>query len=167
MKLQGLNALITGGSQGLGREIAEHYVREGANVVLCARDEKTLLATRDELRQMAGPERKIAARACDVSSERQVNELVAFALNELGSLQILVNNAGIYGPMGPTESVPLAEWIHAIEVNLYGVLLPCRALIPHLKQAGTARSSFCRVAARPIRCPTSAATRPRKRPWCA
>ena len=136
MKLQGLNALITGGSQGLGREIAEHYVREGANVVLCARDEKTLLATRDELRQLAGPERKIAARACDVSSERQVNELAAFALNELGSLQILVNNAGIYGPMGPTESVPLAEWIHAIEVNLYGVLLPCRALIPHFKQAG-------------------------------
>jgi NAD(P)-dependent dehydrogenase (short-subunit alcohol dehydrogenase family) len=62
--------------------------------------------------------------------------LVAFAQAELGSLQVLVNNAGIYGPMGPTESVPWTEWTRALEINLYGVLLPSRALIPHFKQGG-------------------------------
>ena len=101
---------------------------------MCA-GEKELSATRDEL---AGkfPAQKVLARTCDVSSEAQVNELVAFALRELGSLHALVLNAGIYGPMGPTESVSLAEWRRALDINLYGVLLPCRAVIPHFKKAG-------------------------------
>jgi NAD(P)-dependent dehydrogenase (short-subunit alcohol dehydrogenase family) len=135
MKLKGINTLITGGSQGLGKEIATHFLREGANVVLCARTERDLFATRDEL---AGqfPSQKVLAKACDVSSESQVNGFVAFALRELGALQTLVLNAGIYGPMGAVESVSLGEWRRAMDINLYGVLLPCRALIPHFKKAG-------------------------------
>jgi NAD(P)-dependent dehydrogenase (short-subunit alcohol dehydrogenase family) len=135
MKLKNLNALITGGSQGLGKTIAEHFLREGANVVLCARSEKDLSATRDELAEKF-PAQKVAAKTCDVANESQVNELVAFVLNHLGSLEALVLNAGIYGPMGPTESVPLDEWRRAMDINLFGVLLPSRAVIPHFKKAG-------------------------------
>ena len=135
MKLKGINALITGGSQGLGQEIATHFLREGANVVLCARTEKDLFAARDALARQF-PSHKVLAKTCDVSSEPQVNCLVAFALRELGSLQALVLNAGIYGPMGAVESVSLEEWRRAMDINLYGVLLPCRALIPHFKKAG-------------------------------
>ena len=135
MKLNNLNALITGGSQGLGKTIAEHFLREGANVVLCARSEKDLSATRDELTKKF-PAQKVSAKTCDVSNEAQVNELVAFVLRELGSLDALVLNAGIYGPMGPTESVELDEWRRALDINLFGVLLPCRAVIPHFKMAG-------------------------------
>jgi 3-oxoacyl-[acyl-carrier protein] reductase len=132
MKLKNLNALVTGGSQGLGKVIAENFLREGANVAICARGEKELFATRDELAKNF-PTQKVFAKTCDVSNETQVNELVAFALRELGSLDALVLNAGIYGPMGATESVDLAEWKRALEINLYGVLLPCRAAIPHFK----------------------------------
>ena len=135
MKLKNLNALITGGSQGLGKVIAGHFLREGANVVLCARSEKDLSATRDELAKKF-PAQKVFAKTCDVANESQVNELVAFALRELGSLDALVLNAGIYGPMGPTESVSLDEWRRAIDINLFGVLLPCRAVIPHFKKTG-------------------------------
>lgn len=135
MKLKGLNAIVTGGSQGLGKAIAEHYVREGANVVLCARNAKELAVTRDEIAKLAGTSQKVLANACDVSSESQVNELVSYAIAELGSLQAVVLNAGVYGPMGPTESVDLDEWRRAIDINLFGVLLPCRAVIPHFKQA--------------------------------
>jgi 3-oxoacyl-[acyl-carrier protein] reductase len=135
MKLKGLNALVTGGSQGLGEAIAEHFLRAGANVVICARSEKELLATRAKLAGLF-PAQKILAKTCDVADERQVNALVDFALRELGPLHILVNNAGIYGPKGPTESVDLAAWRQAMEVNLFGVLLPCRAVIPHFKKAG-------------------------------
>ena len=134
MKLKNLNALITGGSQGLGKAIAECFLREGANIVLCARNEKDLSATRDELAKRF-PGQKVAAKTCDVANESQVNELVAFALRELRTLDALVLNAGIYGPMGPTESVPLDEWRRAIDINLFGVLLPCRAVIPHFKKA--------------------------------
>ncbi|HEX5398466.1 MAG TPA: SDR family oxidoreductase [Verrucomicrobiae bacterium] len=136
MKLKNVNALITGGSQGLGRAIAEHFLREGANVVICARGEKELLGTHDELVKKF-PAQRILAKTCDVSNEARVNELVSFALRELGSLQALVLNAGIYGPMGPTESVDLAEWRRAMDINLFGVLLPCRAVIPHFKSCSS------------------------------
>lgn len=136
MKLAGLNALITGGSQGLGRAIAETFVREGASVMLCARDAALLETTRAELTAIAAPGQQVLARACDVSSKQQVNDLAAHAIAEFGAVHVLVNNAGIYGPLGPTESVPLDEWRRAIEINLFGVLLPCRALIPHFKSAG-------------------------------
>jgi 3-oxoacyl-[acyl-carrier protein] reductase len=135
MKLKGINALITGGSQGLGKAIAEHFLHDGANVAICARGKKDLLATRDELAKRF-PLQKVLAKICDVSSETQVNELVAFTLRELGPLHALVLNAGIYGPMGATESVSLQEWRHAMDINLYGVLLPCRAVIPYFKKAG-------------------------------
>ena len=134
MKLKHLNALITGGSQGLGKVIASHYLTAGANVVLCARSEAELVATRDELARQF-PAQKVLARACDVANETQVNALVAYTLQELGSLDALVLNAGIYGPMGDTESVSLDEWRRALDINLFGVLLPCRAVIPHFKKA--------------------------------
>ena len=136
MKLAGLHALITGGSQGLGRVIAETFVREGASVMLCARDAALLENARAELAALAQSGQKVLARACDVSSEQQVNDLAAHAIAEFGAVHVLVNNAGIYGPLGPTESVPLDEWRRAIEINLLGVLLPCRAFIPHFKAAG-------------------------------
>jgi 3-oxoacyl-[acyl-carrier protein] reductase len=134
MKLSGRNALITGASQGLGKAIAEQFLREGANVALCARSGNDLDATRAELAAKF-PSRRIISQACDVSNEGPVNNLVAFALRELGSIEALVLNAGVYGPMGPTENVDLEEWRRGLEINLFGVLLPCRALIPHFKKA--------------------------------
>jgi NAD(P)-dependent dehydrogenase (short-subunit alcohol dehydrogenase family) len=135
MKLKNINALITGGSQGFGKVVAECFLRDGANVVICARTERDLMVTRDELAARF-PAQKVLAQPCDVSDETQVNALAAFVLRDLGSLQVLVLNAGIYGPMGPTESVDFAEWKRAVEINLFGVMLPCRAFIPLFKQAG-------------------------------
>jgi len=133
MKLSGTNAIVTGASQGLGKVIAAQLLRQGAGVMICARDAAMLAATRDELATAGG---KVLAKACDVSDERQVAELTEFALREFGTIHTLVSNAGVYGPMGPTEEVDLGEWKRAIEINLYGTLLPCRALIPHFKKAG-------------------------------
>jgi len=135
MKLKGVHALITGGSLGLGKVIAEHFLREGAQIVICSRNSRELESSRAELASKY-PEARVLARACDVSDESQVNTLVGFARQELGSLEALVLNAGVYGPMGPTESVDLKEWRRAIDINLFGVLLPCRAVIPHFKKAG-------------------------------
>ena len=135
MKLQGRTALITGGSQGLGKAIAEHYLAEGADVAICARNAGDLEATRVAL-AASHPDRRILARSCDVADEEQVATLVAGVLADFGRLDVLVLNAGVYGPMGPTESVDLEAWRRALEINLFGVLLPCRAVIPHFKAAG-------------------------------
>ncbi|MEO6876516.1 MAG: SDR family oxidoreductase [Opitutaceae bacterium] len=133
MKLSGIHAIVTGASQGLGLEIARHFVREGASVALCARDHARLAAAAAELRPLAASGQKIVPLPCDVSDPAAVTAFTTAAITALGSVQVLVNNAGIYGPKGPTESVDFDEWKRAMEINLYGVLLPCRSLIPHFK----------------------------------
>jgi NAD(P)-dependent dehydrogenase (short-subunit alcohol dehydrogenase family) len=136
MKLQGRNALITGASLGLGKEIARRFVLEGASIAICARDAAALNQTAEELRAEAGSGQQVRAKTCDVSSVEQVAELVRFALTELGPLDALVNNAGVPGPKGSTESVDIDAWVRTIEINLYGALIPCQAVIPHFKERG-------------------------------
>jgi len=133
MNLSNRNVIITGASQGLGREIARHYLRAGASIAICGRDEQMLKDAEAELKALARPEQNVFSSVCDVSSEGRVTSFCAAAEDALGPIDVLVANAGIYGPMGPTESVLLEEWTRAIEVNLYGVLLPCRAVIPGFK----------------------------------
>jgi 3-oxoacyl-[acyl-carrier protein] reductase len=131
--LAGKKAIITGANQGLGFEIAKKYVQAGADVMLCARSASLLDAARAELEAMATPGQKIAAHVADVSAEADVQVVVAKTLKELGGCHILVNNAGIYGPKGEIESVDWAEWVKAIEINVYGSILMCRVLLPHFK----------------------------------
>jgi len=136
MKLSGTNAIITGANQGLGLEIARHFLREGASVALCARDAAKLAAAVAELQPLATAGQKIFSAPCDVSEPDSVKTFFAAAIAALGSIQVLVNNAGIYGPKGPSDTVDFAEWKRAIEINLYGVMLPTQAIVAHLKAQG-------------------------------
>lgn len=131
--LSGRNALITGASQGLGLAIAKAYVEAGASVMLCARDEETLGVAAREVQSCAGEGQRVLARRADVSREADVRQLVDEAVGSFGQLQILVNNAGVYGPMGPIEQVDWADWVRAMEINVYGSVLPIRQLLPHFK----------------------------------
>ena len=131
--LAGKKAIITGANQGLGFEIAKKYVLAGADVMLCARNATLLDKARSELEIMATPGQKIMGDVADVSSESDVRALVANTLEALGGCHILVNNAGVYGPKGEIESLDWAEWVKAIEINVYGSILMCRALLPHFK----------------------------------
>ncbi|HEY2321383.1 MAG TPA: SDR family oxidoreductase [Thermoanaerobaculia bacterium] len=132
--LSGRNAIVTGASQGLGLAIARAYVEAGASVAICARDESSLNTAVSELRSVARESQRIIARRADVAEETDVAAFVDFALRELGRVDILVNNAGIYGPLGAIEDVDWAAWVRAIEINLMGSVLFCRALLPHFKQ---------------------------------
>jgi 3-oxoacyl-[acyl-carrier protein] reductase len=134
--LQGRGAIITGSNQGLGRAIAEEYVRQGASVALCARDAKLLADTAAALAPWAGPGQKILVRACDVSRKDQVDAMVAWATAELPTLDILVNSAGVYGPKGLLEDNDWDEWLRTIEINLMGTALLFRAIVPHLRKRG-------------------------------
>ena len=136
MKLATRGAIVTGASQGLGRMIAQRFVEEGANVFLCARDGRMLALVETELQSVASAGQKVIARSCDVSSNKEVEEMFRDYDSELGSLSILVNNAGIYGPKGPTEEVDWNEWQRCIEINLCGTAIPCRYAITRFKKLG-------------------------------
>lgn len=134
-KLEGRSAIITGANQGLGLEIARAFVREGANVLVCARDNRRLEDAHKHLMAFAGPNQKVVAQRANVAREDDVKQMVERAISEFGTLQALVNNAGIYGPKGTVDEVSWEEWKEAVEINLYGSVLTCRYVLPHLRQA--------------------------------
>lgn len=129
-------ALITGASQGLGREIARAFLRAGASIAICARDASVLERTRAELAHLAGADQSILTVPCDVSKPEQVRHLIDESIVRFPNLDILVNSAGVYGPKGVVEDNDWDEWVEAIEINLFGAVLLCRAIAPQLKRLG-------------------------------
>jgi 3-oxoacyl-[acyl-carrier protein] reductase len=134
--LLGRSAVITGANQGLGRAIAERFVRAGASVLLTARGEGLLHTAAAELAALAThPGQRVLARVADVSDARACDATAAQAVAELDNPCVLVNNAGVYGPFGPIEENDWAEWVRAIEINLFGTVLMCRAFLRHMRAA--------------------------------
>jgi NAD(P)-dependent dehydrogenase (short-subunit alcohol dehydrogenase family) len=131
--LEGRAALITGASQGLGFAIARAFVEAGADVLLCARDLNALEQAGADLASSAGKKRRIEIQAADVSNQSDVEKLVERAFQLFPQLSILVNNAGVYGPKGLIETVDWDEWVRALQINLLGSILMCRAVLPHFK----------------------------------
>jgi len=139
-KLSGQSALITGASQGLGKQIAQHFVAAGASVVLLARQEHLLTQAVESLETFkVGPKQKVLALVADVSDSRAVDESVSAAIAQLGRIDILVNNAAIQGTIGRFDEVDWNEWVRVIQVNLLGTALLCRAVIPVMKAQGSGK----------------------------
>ena len=136
MKLQGRKILVTGASQGFGLAVAERCLAEGADVAVCARSAEQIEQAGVALRARAAGGQRVVARVADVSDRAEVERLVAETARELGGLDGLVNNAGVYGPKGLIEEVDWAEWAKAIEINLFGTVLPCRAVLPLFRSRG-------------------------------
>ena len=131
--LTGRSAIVTGASQGLGRVIAESLVAAGADVLLMARGATRLERVREELAPRAHAAGRVHAFAGDVSRPEDCAAAVDRALSHFGGLTVLVNNAGVYGPMGRLEEVDWEEWEEAVRVNLLGTALMCRAALPPLR----------------------------------
>jgi NAD(P)-dependent dehydrogenase (short-subunit alcohol dehydrogenase family) len=121
-------AIVTGAGRGIGRAIAFAFAREGARLILAARTESELAAIVDACYAAGGNARAVVT---DVSSWDQVQHLISTSIQEAGHVDILVNAAGVYGPIGPTAGIDVTAWIRAAEVNLFGPLYLCRALLSH------------------------------------
>jgi NAD(P)-dependent dehydrogenase (short-subunit alcohol dehydrogenase family) len=136
MKLAGRVALITGGGRGIGRAVAEACAREGASVCLVAR-------TGAELEQVTEAIRSVGGRAtwfqADVAEPASAEAAVRSCIEAFGTLHVLVNAAGVYGPIGRSWEVDAREWARAIEINLLGTLNMCRAAIPVMQDTGAGR----------------------------
>lgn len=127
MRLEGRIALITGAGRGIGRAIALAYAKEGASLALAARN-------LDELKETARQVEELGVSALviptDVTQPDQVDQMAARAMERFSSIDILVNNAGIAGPVGALQTNDVASWIDALQVNVIGTFLCCRAVLP-------------------------------------
>lgn len=130
--LKGKNAIVTGGGRGLGKAVALLLAQDGVNIGVTGRNEENLKKTVNELTQLG-------IKACyavfSVDRETEVQNGIKKLVDELGSLDILINNAGI-GWFGTLENMPAADWEQVIRTNLFGVYYTAMAAYPFLKASG-------------------------------
>jgi 3-oxoacyl-[acyl-carrier protein] reductase len=131
--LSGKVAVITGGSEGIGRAAARSLGREGARVVICARRADVLEGTADQLAEETGAE--IVPITADVSRAADVEAVIRAAVDRFGRLDILVNNAGT-SRARQFEAVSDEEWQEDLDLKLFAAIRTSRLAIPHLRQAG-------------------------------
>jgi 3-oxoacyl-[acyl-carrier protein] reductase len=131
-KLEAKVVLLTGGAKGMGGTIAELFALEGATLVLAARGLAELEAELERIRALAPKLRAIAVEA-DVRDEASVQALVQRALEEYGQIDVLVNLAGVTGPIEtPAQNVTAEQWDEVLDTNARGTFLCCKAALPHM-----------------------------------
>jgi len=132
---RGRSVLITGGSRGLGLEMARQLARQRARLTLIARDLMELKRAEHELTAMGA---EVLIVSCDVRQQREVVEAVARTVTAMGRVDVLINNAGII-QVGPMEEMSLADFEDAMAVHFFGPLYFTLATLPHMKAGGGGR----------------------------
>lgn len=132
--LAGRAAIVTGGSRGLGQAIASAFLDQGASVLIAARDPLRLQEAAGELAPHVAPGRRLLSVAADISTPAGCDRLMEAAAPLLPELDILVCNAGVFGAIGRLEDTAWEEWVEAVQVNLLGAVLMCRAVVPLLRR---------------------------------
>ncbi len=133
MLLKGKNAIVTGSSQGLGKAIAEEFIKEGANVIICARDYKLLYKTHLELSKNLKEGQEIYPISVDISNQFHVDNFYEQVTTHFNRIDILVNNAGIQGVKGLVDIEDYKEWVETININLLGTVYMCMKFLPMFK----------------------------------
>jgi NAD(P)-dependent dehydrogenase (short-subunit alcohol dehydrogenase family) len=131
--LDGRVAIVTGGSRGLGREMAEGLAEAGASLMLCARREQWLTPALDDFRARGF---RVEGRVCDVSNAADVQAVVDATIAAFGRVDILINNAGISWGELP-ETMPLDKWQKVFDTNLTGAFLFAQAAAREMLNAGS------------------------------
>ncbi len=133
MNLSGSSVIVSGASQGLGFEVAKQMLQAGASVAICARDVNRLNEAVSELQTYVTSGASLKAIAADVSKKEEITQLVNEAMRAFGKIDVLVANAGVYGPKGAIDEIDWEAWSEAIDINLKGTVLQCASVLPFMK----------------------------------
>src|SRR5438552_11700123 len=133
--LRGRTVLITGGTRGLGLELARQAGRAGARVAICGRDADTLARARESLSQT---DASVLATTCDVTDRHQVAELIGSVQAGFGHIDVLINNAGMV-EVGPVGAMTAADFERDMATNFWGPLNAILAVLPHMRPRGEVR----------------------------
>lgn len=133
MPLKGKTAIVTGGSRGIGRAIAERLLRDGARVAICARSASGVEKSVKELAEQTGG--LVVGQAADVADLEQVRAFFQFVDKTFGGLDVLINNAGI-GIFGSVSQITPEDWRRTLETNLTGVYYCCREALGRFRNLG-------------------------------
>lgn len=136
-RLDGKVGLITGGGRGIGQAIAHAYAAEGAKLALAARTEAELQETAQSIRDQYGSD--VVTVLTDVTDRIRVENAVAQTLRHYGVIDVLVNNAGNTGEIGPLWQLDPERWANTISVHVLGTFYGCRAAIPTMLEQGSGR----------------------------
>jgi NAD(P)-dependent dehydrogenase (short-subunit alcohol dehydrogenase family) len=132
VEIQGTTAVVTGGASGIGRATALELARRGADVVVADVHEERLAEAADAVRALG--QRCLPVR-CDVTRDDDVDALASAAFAEFGSVDLLMNNAGI-AVLGPPHRVEMSEWQRILDVNVLGLVRGVRAFVPAMVERG-------------------------------
>jgi len=135
MTFKGKTVVIAGASRGLGLELARGFAKEGAHVVLLARNQSKLA---DVARELESTGASVSMLGCDVTKQDEVQLSMASIIRELTTIDVLVNNAGTI-QVGPVEHMSLDDFADAMAVHFWGPLYLMREVIPHMKRQGHGR----------------------------
>ena len=124
--------IITGANQGIGLEIAKSFYAKGSNIILCARNKKKLLSIKKKL--VSKFKNKFFLEPLDISKKNQVDKFYKKIFKKNKKIDILINNAGIYGPKGSSETLNWNEWKNTLDINLLGSIYMTNKIIPHFKK---------------------------------
>lgn len=131
------HVIVTGGSRGIGFAVARAFASRGAKVLILARNAEELSAAAKNLADASG---EVMTRVCDVAKESDVEALKSTIETDFENhVDVLVNAAGIYGPMGLLEENDIGKWRATFEVNVFGTMFMCRLVLPFMKKKGSGR----------------------------
>jgi NAD(P)-dependent dehydrogenase (short-subunit alcohol dehydrogenase family) len=129
-------AIVTGGASGIGEKTAEFFIQEQVRVLIADIQEERIEKAVRSLKEMGG---QAAGCLCDVTDEKSVAQMVDQTVQRFGTVDFLINSAGVGGGMNPLETAARKEWQRILEINLMGTIHCCKAVMPILKSKSAGR----------------------------
>jgi NAD(P)-dependent dehydrogenase (short-subunit alcohol dehydrogenase family) len=134
--LTGKKILLTGGFQGLGLSLSESIIRSGASLVICGRSKSNMGQAKKIIERLGAQSQTLFVTQCDVTNQSEIDILYSTTKSKIGNIDVLINNAGIIGPIETFLEIDPIDWLKVFDVNLFGSIRMIRKFLPDMLEQG-------------------------------